>query len=257
MFNGPLKFPFRDGMPLVMVCHFTGIYDVNRRTTLPNDDIVLVKDWLQSLQAHQVNGIIFHNNFSDTVCEEYQNSQLSFIRVTNNEQFSPNVYRYLIYRAFLSQHASKITSLFLTDVSDVVMLKNPFSDPYFIANNDQLFCGNEDLKLDNEWMFNHSLNLRSRIANFVNYEEEFKDETLLNCGIIGGNIAIINTFVSQLAAIHEQFNRNNTSLYTGDMGAFNYLARTVFNNRLIHGCPVNTIFKKYEYSRTDCWFRHK
>jgi hypothetical protein len=41
------------------------------------------------------------------------------------------------------------------------------------------------------------------------------------------------------------------------MGAFNYLARTKFNDRLRHGFPVNTVFKAYEEARSDCWFRHK
>jgi hypothetical protein len=64
-------------------------------------------------------------------------------------------------------------------------------------------------------------------------------------------------FIEQLAAIHEQYNLNNTTAYTGDMGAFNYLVRTSFNNNLMHGYPVNTIFKAYELDRQDCWFRHK
>jgi len=41
------------------------------------------------------------------------------------------------------------------------------------------------------------------------------------------------------------------------MGAFNYLTRTQFNEQIIHGTPVNTVFKGYENERTDCWFRHK
>jgi hypothetical protein len=41
------------------------------------------------------------------------------------------------------------------------------------------------------------------------------------------------------------------------MGAFNYIARTHFSNKLIHGAPVNTVFKEYESSRMECWFRHK
>ena len=53
-----------------------------------------------------------------------------------------------------------------------------------------------------------------------------------------------------------QYAKEQTA-YTGDMGAFNYLARTRFNANLHHGAPVNTVFKSYENERTDCWFRHK
>jgi hypothetical protein len=52
-------------------------------------------------------------------------------------------------------------------------------------------------------------------------------------------------------------NRDNKTEYTGDMGVFNYVARTQYNSQLIYGAPVNTVFKNYETERSDCWFRHK
>lgn len=257
MFSEAVTFPFNAGEPLVMTCHFTGIYDVNRNTTLPNDDFSLLSDWANSLQKHHVNGIIFHNNFCETTCLKYQNSQLHFVRVRNDDTFSPNVYRYIVYREFLKQFASKISHFFITDATDVVMLKNPFVDAFFTSNNNKLFCGDEPATLDNEWMYYHSETLRNKIDGYADYEAQFKNSTLLNCGIIGGNVLIMNRFLEKLASIHEQYNRNNTSLYTGDMGAFNYLMRTSFNNLVLHGAPVNTVFKQYEKERTDCLFRHK
>jgi hypothetical protein len=106
-------------------------------------------------------------------------------------------------------------------------------------------------------MLAHSENLRKNIADYAAYEREFGNETLLNCGIIGGSASLFFDFLEQLCAIHEQANRNNETAYTGDMGAFNYLARTKFNQQVIHGAPVNTVFKQYETNRNDCWFRHK
>jgi len=41
------------------------------------------------------------------------------------------------------------------------------------------------------------------------------------------------------------------------MGVFNFVARTIFTHKILNGEPVNTIFKKYESHRTDCWLRHK
>jgi hypothetical protein len=103
----------------------------------------------------------------------------------------------------------------------------------------------------------HSEHLRSQLADYANYEAQFADETLLNCGIIGGNALLMMDVIERLCAIHEQANSENKTAYTGDMGAFNYLLRTQFNSRVRHGFPVNTIFKGYEEDRTDCWFRHK
>lgn len=145
----------------------------------------------------------------------------------------------------------------MTDISDVVVVQNPFIQPLFIDNPDTLFCGDEPKPLDNEWMRDHSEHLRVGIADYAAYEETFRESPLLNCGIVGGSREVMTDFINQLAAIHNRYNRTNTTDYTGDMGAFNYLVRTQFNDRVLHGAPINTVFKEYQEERTDCWFRHK
>jgi len=242
---------------VIMACHITGIYDVNRSYTLPNDDYSLVKAWADSVIDLKLNGIIFHNNFSESTCTLHQNKYVSFVRVEYDPQFNPNVFRYLIYRDFLRVHAHAIESLFVTDVSDVVALNNPFSQALFSAHPEVLFCGDEPKRLNNPWMREHAAHLRSKIADYAAYESEFAESPLLNCGIIGGNIAVMRELIDALAFIHETYNRDNTTAYTGDMGAFNYVARIRFKERLWHGAPVNTVFKSYETDRRDCWFRHK
>lgn len=240
-----------------MACHITGVYDVNRSNTLPDDDYSLVKDWAESVAALQLNGIIFHNNFTEESWAKYQNDYITFIKIAYSPHFNPNVYRYLVYRDFLRLHSQEIESLFITDISDVVVVNNPFIQLLFINNTGGLFCGDEPKILDNEWMVAHSEHLRSKIADYATYEETFASETLLNCGIIGGNIEVMQTFINELCLIHEQHNHDNTTAYTGDMGAFNYLVRTQFNQNLWHGAPINTEFKGYQEDRKDCWFRHK
>ena len=63
--------------------------------------------------------------------------------------------------------------------------------------------------------------------------------------------------LTELVSFHKLYNQNNKAAYTGDMGAFNYIARNKFNTQLIHGAPINTIFKGYETNNNSCWFRHK
>ena len=257
LFKRSIPFPFKTGQPLIMACHFTGIYDVNRSNILPDDDFSQVEAWAASLQKQQVNGIIFHNNLSEATCSFYTNTLLHFERVKPDAAFNPNVYRYIIYREYLRLYSMEITSLFVTDVSDVVLINNPFTDPLFTANTHTLFCGDEPQILNNEWMIDHATHLRNAIADYATYEADFKQAVLLNCGIIGGNCLLMQKFIEQLAAIHEHYNSNNTTAYTGDMGAFNYVVRNRFNINVVHGYPVNTIFKGYELERQDCWFRHK
>jgi hypothetical protein len=248
---------FSSDTNLVMACHITGVHDVNRNTTLADDAYELVKDWAESITAAHLKGLIFHNNFSEETCKAVENENISFIKIAYDAQFNPNVFRYFVYRDFLQQHIQQVSGIFLTDMTDVVLVKNPFTDSLFTENPTSLFCGDEPKKLHNDWMLAHAENLRKNIADYAVYESAFADETLLNCGIIGGAASLILEFLQQLCTIHQDANRDNKTAYTGDMGAFNYLARKAFNQQLIHGAPVNTVFKQYENHRNDCWFRHK
>jgi hypothetical protein len=242
---------------IIIACHFTGIYDVNRSNTLPDDDYGYVRNWADAIIRLGLTGIIFHNNFTEQTCNKYQNKNIVFVRTEYNPIFNPNVFRYLVYKKFFKANATQIEHVFLTDIGDVEVVKNPFIEPFFLKNNTSIFCGDEPKILNNEWMQQHSNHLRSKIEGYALYEETYKNATLLNCGIIGGKFNIMQTFVNDICHIHQQYNMDNTSLYTGDMGAFNYVARTKYNKQILHGAPVNTIFKAYENTRTDCWFRHK
>ena len=242
---------------VILCCHITGIYDVNRSAVLEDDDYSLVREWAESIAASKLCGIIFHNNFSESTCARFENEYVSFEKIEYDCRFNPNVFRYFVYNDFIQRHSSLMENLFVTDVSDVVLLKNPFTDPLFVANEDCLFCGDEPEVLQIDWMKAHCTHLRGEIDDFADFEELHKNDTLLNCGIIGGNIRLMKAFIGKLSLIHQVFNADNHTAYTGDMGAFNYLARTQYEGRIVHGSPVNTVFKGYESLRRDCWFKHK
>ncbi|MDP4716214.1 MAG: hypothetical protein NWS51_00660 [Flavobacteriales bacterium] len=242
---------------IILACHIAGVYDVNRSTTLEHDHYALAQAWAESIQLLNLHGVIFHNSFSEETCQKFSNENITFIEVEYNPAFNPNVFRYFVYRDFLLNLSSTIKSIFVTDVSDVVVVQNPFETFLFQENRDTLFCGDEPKTLDNEWMNDHSAHLRNQITGFAEYEQTFAQATLLNCGIIGGSTTVMLHFLESLCSVHEQFNQANKTAFTGDMGAFNFIARTQFNDRLIHGAPVNSIFKGYEGTRMDCWFRHK
>ncbi len=248
---------FRPNTNVIMACHITGVYDVNRNTTLDHDNYELVRDWAESVAKQEVQGVIFHNNFTLETCEKFENEYISFIKIDYNTQFNPNVYRYFVYSDFLQHHVQYFKNIFVTDITDVTLVNNPFIDSYFIENSGSIFCGDEPKTLNNDWMLDHSTHLRENISDYAEYESKFGAETLLNCGVIGSEAPVFFDFIKKLCAIHEYANSANQTAFTGDMGAFNYLARTQFNSHLRHGAPVNTVFKMYENERQDCWFRHK
>lgn len=247
---------FKLAKNIIISSHITGVYDVNRNEILADDDFSIVSKWAKSISDLNLQGIIFHNNFSDETCDAHQNDAIRFVKINYDLQYNPNVYRYFLYNEFLKLYSHQFDNVFFTDVSDVVVLKNPFVQKLFLDNPMAIFCGDEPEILDNVWMQNHGQHLRSKIPDYAIYEEKFKSNTLLNCGIVGGNSAVMKSFIADLWSIHSSFNFDNCTKFTGDMGAFNYLVRTKYNSQLIHGNPVNTEFKKYS-SDSNCWFQHK
>lgn len=240
----------------IVATHISGVYDVNRNTVCADDDYSIIQDWANSISKLKLQGIIFHNNYSEATCERYQSKYISFIKVDHDLRFNPNVYRYYIYNEFLELNSASINNIFFTDISDVVVLKNPFLEQLYIDNPASIFCGDETKILNNEWMQQHSEHLRNNIREYEMYEYNFANSVLLNCGIMGGNSTTMKLFIQKLWAIHKRYNVDNRTAFTGDMGAFNYLIRTQYAGKVIHGKPVNTEFKKY-LTDTLCWFKHK
>lgn len=241
----------------VFSCILTGVFDVNRQEKLPEDDFSKVAKWYQSLVENQVRGYLFHNTFSEKTVKKYQNDFIQFVRVDYSGEINPNAYRYIVYDNFLKANPSLFSALFLTDISDVVLVQNPFQSALFQSNPGKIFCGDEPTILANEWMLAHGEHLRNQVTDYAAYETGFAQETLLNCGIVGGQFPVMQQLISKIATLHKKHTPSNKTPFTLDMGVFNYVVRSYFSDDLIHGAPVNTVFKGYENDRTDCWFRHK
>lgn len=248
---------------LICATLLTGVYDVNRNEQLAEDNPALIEKWCASLRRLQVHGLIFHNNFSEATIARFSDKHLHFVRVGYDGQLNPNAYRYFIYEALLSKYGTKrdgnpaIRSIFVTDISDVEIVQNPFIQPLFTDNPGHLFCGDEPTVLHNDWMLEHGTYLRENLPGYADFETTHAQDPLLNCGVIGGNTAVMRPLMRHLTEIHTTYTAHNTTAFTLDMGAFNYVARTEFGQRILHGPPVNTVFKAYEQDRSDCWFRHK
>ncbi len=247
----------KNGTNFIFASLLTGVYDVNRNELLSNNDFGIIQKWYHSILKLQINTIIFHNSLSKDIAEKYSNEYIQFIEIEYDQKLKPNIFRYFLYQDYINQNLKKVNNLFVTDITDVEVMNNPFESPTYIENSDYLFCGDEPEVLDNVWMRNHSSHLRNSMPQFKIYEVSNQHETLLNCGIIGGNIAVMKLLFDKMVAIHKDFSFSNNTDYTLDMGVFNFVARTIFAHKIILGDPVITDFKKYESQRSVCWFRHK
>ena len=236
---------------------FTGVYDVNRNEILDSDNFNIIKDWYNSVMQLKLNAVVFHNTFSKETVAQYQNEFVQFEFVQLDGKLNPNIFRYSAYYNFVNKHKEFISNIFITDITDVVVIQNPFNTTLFTQNLDSLFCGDEPKLLANDWMHEHNTHLRNTISNFEHYEKENANKTLLNCGIIGGSLETITQLLNKVVYIHNTHSISNKTAFTLDMGVFNFVARTNFFRKILHGAPINTGFKDYQVDRNDCWFRHK
>lgn len=242
---------------LVCASLLTGVYDVNRNENLLSDNFEIIKAWYNSILKLNLSAVIFHNNFSEETVNFYQTNKIKFLKVDYDTTYNPNVYRYFIYKDFFEKHKENMANVFVTDLTDVEVVSNPFEQKLFLENNTTLFCGDEPKILENDWMKEHCTHLRNSIEDFNLFEDKYANEILLNCGIIGGDIKTMISLMNLLVEMHTKFGITNKTAFTLDMGVFNFVVRSFFGSNLIHGYPVNSIFKKYQMDNIGCWFKHK
>jgi hypothetical protein len=242
---------------IILSTIITGVDDLQRNIKWEDDNFDYIKDWYYSIIKNNLNAVVFHNTFSDETIKKYSNKNVSFIYVNYDGYLNPNVYRYFLYKKYIENNLDKINNVVITDITDVVIIKNPFDSEFFKSNTGHIFCGDEETTLNSDWMRKHNEHLRNNIPGFNEYEKQNANKKLLNCGIIGGSVFIIKELLDRICEVHEKVTITNKTNYTCDMGVFNYIIRTKYNELVLHGTPINTKFKYFEVNNNSCWFRHK
>lgn len=233
--------PFTEKKNVILTCLFSNLDDPQRTKPMPADKAIL-KPLIDSMKGQDI--IIL----SDGI-EPSREGNVEFIKV---ETFVRNVYfqRWVSYYRYLLEHRDSIGKVFITDGSDVVMLRNPFEK----MKDGVLYVGDEPNMTGCEWMVkNHPhKDLQAFIVG--------NTDVLLNAGLCGGSIDIVIEFLNKFLSFYFQ-SVHDTHFYKTpgcgvDMGLFNYIARKHFEGRLVHGTQVNTVFKA-EKPNDVSWFQHK
>lgn len=233
-------------MNKIISSYLTSSIDRQRGEKKSADDIAYIQDWYNSIVSKCLSPIVLHDNLSDEFVSNFPFAK--FIKVEPiPEGMNLYDYRWVIYFEYLLNNP--LEKVFFTDISDVVMVNNPFN-----FMDDALYCGDEPgIIRDSEWM-RSALNepLFFQIGGFK--EMIYSDRPLLNCGLLGGSYNKVMAFLDAFVSIIELVRlRNTPEDKTVDMGIFNYTAQFF---PFQHGSPVNSVFKKYE-KRDDVWFIHK
>lgn len=134
------------------------------------------------------------------------------------------------------------------------MLRDPFPE----MEPGVLYVGSEPSTLRNEWMLEHHPD--RKINTFM---RENPNLQLLNAGLLGGDRQTVMAFCQAMCKeffddhIEWIFGWETERLGVGDMGAFQWVARNRFGDRLSYGSHVNTVFKANETNNKVSWFKHK
>jgi hypothetical protein len=155
---------------------------------------------------------------------------------------NPYFERWIRQRDYLIAHP-EIERAYFVDATDVELLYDPFHD----MASGKIYVGDEFDTVGSEWMRNMA---SGKITDWVN---DNADLLLLNCGVLGGHrddlIAICNDMLYEYGM--------NGCRDTVEMPIFNYVLRTKYNDRIVRGRDVTTVFKADELIKTNAIWRHK
>ncbi|MDR2057651.1 MAG: glycosyltransferase [Dysgonamonadaceae bacterium] len=236
---------FREKENIILTCFFTKVKDTQRTNEAPmKADKALLKPLVDSMKGQKL--VVLTDCFNDEV-----NGNVQYIKV---ETHINNVYfqRWVNEYQYILQNRESINKLFVVDSTDVLMLNNPFP----LMESGKLYSGDEAERTGCEWMIKH--HPHKLIQDFIKQNE---NKVLLNCGIAGGDvdtiISLINKFLSfYFQAITDKYFKGTPDCGIFEMGLFNYIVRTHFAERLVHGTQVNTVFKADKPNNVS-FFKHK
>jgi len=231
---------FREKKNVILTSYFTSVSDPMRSNQVWEADKGKLRALLDSCADENV--VVLNDCFAN-------DSVFQRVPVYINPYFQ----RWVSYYQYLRENKSVIDYVFCVDASDVELLRSPWN----YMEKGFLYTGDEPQILGCEWMLKH--HPHAKIQEFM---IDHKDLPLLNAGILGGDIETILKFIGKLLSFYFQavndkhFHSNRPDCGLGDMGVFNYIARTEFSDVLRHGDMVNTEFKKDERNGFS-WFKHK
>jgi hypothetical protein len=227
--------------PLLLNDYRKHVVRDDQRIDFWKNDYTLILPLIDSVLKNGSNIVVFHDCFDNIPNID----GCLWVRIENNEEYTPTTYRWFVYYKYLKKH--KFSNLFMVDSTDVLMLKN-----YDIKNN-TLYCGSEYKdKLLSTYMKKKFKYIT--ISDFDEVLNQYRDHTLLNAGVVGGDYNICIRLLEKLTQYHSQVSKNiKISL---DMPIFNYVLFKYFKDNIDYGIHINTRFHKNEYNDISIW-KHK
>lgn len=233
-------------MNIVLTSYFTSKKDPQRDRYRQIENFRLMQDWWESLHEQDMEGIIFHDELSESFQEKYGSDQVAYEKVELGPR-STNDERFFVYQDWLNRHKN-VDNILLTDLFDVEFHGNPFC---LFSSDHKLYCGGEEGDtFESRWMQEKLETLRKHRPNLF---FDYPYLNLLNPGLLGGErsvvLNVIEEMCKEMATLPEDFNSNFV--------IFNIVAREMFDDdEIMYNRPLNSAWKQYE-SSGEFYVRHK
>lgn len=234
-------------MNCLITTYLTGGIDPQRGDQWKIDDFSIMENYYNSVLKHNIPLFILHYDLSDEFTKQWTNNNVNFVKV-NRVKLNLVDDRWKLYHDFIESH-SDISLAFFTDISDVVVLNNPFLS----MNSNNVYSGDErGIILESKWLRERYKLLNDSTIN--SHLSLYKNKKRLNSGLLGGNRQDLCDITKKISDHLSQWKITDRTI---EMIAFNDVLRTYYNNKIIHGHPINTPFKSYNMEIKNAWFRHK
>ena len=213
------------------------------------NDISYIGGFYESVKNLNLQVRIFYDNLTPEFVVKYTTPGIQFIYVEDSP-YSYNDGRFFYYRNYLENN--KFDSVFMTDSSDVTVVKDPSQILQDFPEMDYFIC-KDSIKLFQfpYLQFHQKVGWENYMSFFVNqYEWE-----LINMGVIGGNYENTMLFLNTLCRERIKI---GTPTFNSDIWTGNYTFRHLLaDKKLLIGEPFTSRFKNYELERKDVYFIHK
>lgn len=168
---------------VIFSTYFSSHLDPQRNTFVDNNAYSYIQPLYESVHQLGLACIIFHDNLSPEFVAQYTTNKIRFVK-TELGELSLNDERFLIYYEYILRYGQHIKWLLFSDVSDVVVQKNPFE--LLQQHPQRLLLGRSNL----ERMKHHYGNYL-RVASFardaqLEMPSAYFDMRIFNAGTIGG-----------------------------------------------------------------------
>lgn len=215
------------------------------------NNIKYIETWYNSINKLGINGVVFYDNLTSEFISKYQNSNVTFHRVESSE-YSNNDWRFFVYRDFLKDNL--YDSVFLTDGSDVTVVKNPNQIIKEYPDKDFFICKDSINLADFGYLQIHKLAQWEKYSWFAMQCLQRKLD-LINMGVIGGTYSNICQFLEVFCETRTKMANPN---FNADMWIGQYVFRHLLaDKKLLLGYPFTSDFKQYQNDRKDVYFIHK